>query len=121
MARRLTVHRHEMAFLRESLSYMERRIFDPTDSQLLRGLKDRIEEHLLGGSNDKESELILEEDEARAASTAFRSYADELSHPGSDASNRRRAVYLRALVEQLEPQPAPWSGLLRWIRKKFRR
>lgn len=120
MARCLILDRNDLALLRESLSYMERRIFDPDDSRSLRGITDRIEEILLSGIPEG-SELILDDSESRAAATALRSYAQELSHPGSDVSNRRRVARLRSLVENLEPSTGPVQALWQWIRKQFRR
>lgn len=117
MLRRISLDPHDAILVREALAYMGRRLFDPADSARLTAVEDRVEELLLEGGQFSRSELVIDDGEVESLVTALRAYAEELSHPGSDPSNRRRVAQITNLLSALGPPAGFLAGLRRLLRK----
>ncbi len=113
---RLLLEREETRLLREAAAYVARRMRDPGDVTRLGEIEDRLDALLIAAAPGRDA-LALERVGARVLRTAIDAYAEMLSAPGSDVSNRARVARLRRIDRRIGVALG-WRGrLFGWLRR----
>ena len=113
---RLPLSRDDQVLLREAAAYLSRRMRDPRDVETLGEVEDRLDELLLGRARHA-GVLELDRRQADVLSTALASYAEMLSAPGSDASNRARIVRLQGVRRRIRTGSGWLARVWSWLRR----
>ena len=119
MSRRIKLEGEELEILREALRFMERRIFDPEDSNILHEMAEKLEDAILDRKGLHPLELEVTTDRLQLISQVLLTYADHLNHPGADLSNRQRCLKIGEMVDQWQPVPKNMGGFLKRVIKFF--
>lgn len=101
----------DRAVIQEAVAYMGRRFFDPTDSQILLTIEDRLDEARRGG----DAQILLEIPQIAVLRRVLESYAGTLDHPSTDAINRRRIAQMATIDGRLGRRVSPLGRLQRWL------
>lgn len=101
----------ERAVIQEAVAYMGRRFFDPSDSQTLLEIEDRLDEARRNG----DAQLQLDTQQIGVLRRVLQSYAATLDHPSTDAINRRRIAQMTSIERRLERTVSPLGRLRRWL------
>jgi hypothetical protein len=112
---RLELGRDDQVLLREAAAYMSRRMRDPGDVALLGEIEDRLDALLIAATTGLP--LELDRSHARVLRTALDSYAEMLSAPGSDSSNRVRVARLRRVDRAIGAGSGWRARLFGWLRR----
>jgi hypothetical protein len=97
---RLSLGRDDTVLLREAAAYLSRRMSDPRDVDTLGQVEDRLDALLLGRAPEAGG-LELDPRQAAVLDMALASYAEVLSAPGSDVSNRARIARLQNVSRRI--------------------
>jgi len=112
---RLPLGRDDTVLLREAAAYLSRRMSDPRDVETLGQVEDRLDALLLGRAREA-GVLELDPRQADVLDMALASYAEILSAPGSDVSNRARIARLRAVSRRIRSRATVIGRLFGWLR-----
>ena len=112
---RLSLGRDDQVLLREAAAYMARRMRGPGDVARLGEIEDRLDALLIAAAPGV-GPLELDRPEARVLRTALGSYAEMLSAPGSDSSNRARVARLRGIDRRIGAGLGWRARLFGWLR-----
>jgi hypothetical protein len=112
---RLSLGRDDQVLLREMAAYQARRMSDPRDVETLGEVEDHLDALLLGRAREA-GVLELNPRQAQVLGTALTSYAEMLSAPGSDVSNRARIARLQNVSRRIRSR----STVMGWLFGRLR-